>query len=146
MAHRIWNRIIPTGWQTRARIIPPGWARSAPHAIGGFIPGRMGPRGMRGSRSGCKLGSQVTYSERKCNSDGIEMGIFSKKPPSPEATKAEEILASIQRERKPILDLGMAIASVAMQGGQAMRSKINAASEADKNEQFIYVCYEFIYF
>lgn len=76
----------------------------------------------------------------------MNMGIFSKKPPSPEAQKAEEILARVQRENKPIFELGMAIASVAMQGGQAMRSKIVADSEDKANEQFIYVCYEFLYF
>lgn len=74
------------------------------------------------------------------------MGIFSKKPLSPEAQKAKEIVAKVQREHKPVAELAMAIASAAMQGGQAMRSKITADSEDKANEQFIYVCYEFIYF
>jgi hypothetical protein len=74
------------------------------------------------------------------------MGIFSRKPPSSDAQKAEEILAKIQRERKPIFALATAIASAAMKGGQALKSKINADSEDKINEQFIYVCYEFLYF
>lgn len=74
------------------------------------------------------------------------MGIFSNKPPSPEAQKTKDTLAKVQREHKPIFELGMAIASAAMQCGQAMRSKIVADSEDKANEQFIYVCYEFLYF
>jgi hypothetical protein len=74
------------------------------------------------------------------------MGIFSRKPPNPEAQKTKEIVDKIQREHEAILELGMAIASAAMQGGHAMRSEITADSEDKANEQFIYVCYEFLYF
>jgi hypothetical protein len=74
------------------------------------------------------------------------MGIFSKKPLGPEAQKVKEIIEKVQREHEPVFELGLAIASAAMQGGQAMRSKITADSEDKATEQLIYVCYEFLYF
>lgn len=74
------------------------------------------------------------------------MGIFSRFFPSREARLAKEIIAKVRRERQPISDLAAAIAAAAMSCGQAMKPHVHSGPEERNTEQWIYVCFEFIYF
>ena len=74
------------------------------------------------------------------------MGIFSKLFPSREARLAEQVIANVRRKRQPISDLAKAITTAAMSCGNTVKPNVHFESEDKKAEQWVYVCFEFIYF
>src|SRR5215471_19077321 len=74
------------------------------------------------------------------------MGIFSWLFPSREARLAKHIISEVRRKQLPVGNLAVEIGAAAMSCGKAMKSHVHFESEDKISEQYIYVCFEFMYF
>lgn len=74
------------------------------------------------------------------------MGIFSTFFPSRKARLVRKIFSKVDQEFDAIGDLALAIGRAAFNCGEAMKPYVHFDSEDKITEQWIYVCFEFMYF